>query len=815
MHLITSLNSSKLMKFDIYRPFKDKNGTTKPGIRPYPYAWEEVKKLCSQDTYVNLIEEARKCRDDKNAYAEVKKKLTAICFTGTCTQGRTRAQKNMTPTGLIMIDIDHIPNPRAAWDSLCQRMSMENWLPMVFLAHNTVSGQGLRLVMAAPAALPSLEEEMNWANEKWHFDAYGKFDAPCKDYSRLSFLPAIEDIYYENVEVLKYLEENPTSLVNPSFDGTPVSERAILNNPATNPKPSEIPEFTESEATNLDAYDYKGTPLKTIIDAYVKEKGAPASGEVHNYYNQMVVNFRNCCSNSARVLFRLLPRFGHDEEECWNSCTGLTKSNKTTRHSLEFWRFLVDNGFMDKDRTSKQLKEYMLADEDDVKKEELPWLPPVFREFIRITPKDFRPSMVNALLPVMGTLTSYLQGQYYYDGRMHTTSFFSIIYAPAGTGKGFVERIISVLFEQLKIRDYVQQARENIWLNAMNTKSQNDKCPPDPHTSLRIIAAKNSESEFLTKQKENHGYHMFTYAAEMDSWAKGVRAAGGNKDDMIRVAWDNGTYGQNFKGTNTFKGEVALFWNVLITGTVEQLLSYFKNVTNGLITRCSFTTIENQQFAEPPVWKQLSKRDMETIRRFMERCDRNSYEEPCELLPEEVDCIDPAKFDEEVDWHFHFKKRTTVDMEWLRPTIAAFNKRQMEIAGRDTDEARDVFRRRVAVRGFRIGLMCHALWENPRPSDLNKCIPFIEWWMEQDIEHSLKLWGARYNEDVQAGPQLKQRPVYSLLKENFNKEDVYVALRQCGRSSKVEQTIHLWVSMGFAVKVGKNQWKKRTPNSHE
>ena len=59
----------------------------------------------------------------------------------------------------------------------------------------------------------------------------------------------------------------------------------------------------------------------------------------------------------------------------------------------------------------------------------------------------------------------------------------------------------------------------------------------------------------------------------MDSWAKGVRAAGGNKDDMIRVAWDNEPYGQAFAGS-PFKGEVKLYWNVLITGTIQQLFNY-------------------------------------------------------------------------------------------------------------------------------------------------------------------------------------------------------------------------------------------------
>ena len=98
------------------------------------------------------------------------------------------------------------------------------------------------------------------------------------------------------------------------------------------------------------------------------------------------------------------------------------------------------------------------------------------------------------------------------------------------------------LFEYLEARDYVQNAREQIYLNKVNQKGANDKAPEMPHTSLRIIPPKNSEAEFLQKQQDNHGYHMYTYAAEMDSWAKGEKAAGGNKSDMIRMAWDNEIY---------------------------------------------------------------------------------------------------------------------------------------------------------------------------------------------------------------------------------------------------------------------------------
>ena len=371
--------------------------------------------------------------------------------------------------------------------------------------------------------------------------------------------------------------------------------------------------------------------LRRLFKKYVEVEGAPEGGEVHNYYNEMVKNFRCITDNNKRCLFHLLPRFGHTGEECWSQIKSICRVNTLSSLPKDFYWFLKNNGFYipRANQKEKGIREYMMS-EDVQEQLKLPYLPPIFRELVKTAPKDFVVPAINALMPMLGTLTSYVQAVYPYDGREHTTSFFSIIYAPPGTGKGFVERWQDLLFAEIKIRDYISSARENIYLSTLNMKSSNDKAPAAPHNSLRIIPPKNSEAEFLQKQKDNEGYHMFTFAAEMDSWAKGARAAGGNKDDMIRIAWDNGEYGQQFKAANTFKGTVRLYWNVLITGTIKQIEAYFKNVENGLVTRCCFTPIENQEFVAAPRWKQLSTKDLKTIETFTKRCDEMSYEKPCE-----------------------------------------------------------------------------------------------------------------------------------------------------------------------------------------
>lgn len=801
------------MIFDVYYPQRTKEGLMRPSVHPVPTDWNEIKKMMAHPKCLELIEKFR------NGEKDAKAQLPAVCYVGACS--KTRAAANMKPTQVVMIDVDHVEDPRGAYETIRAHakeiMGGQWWIDNVLLWAITPSGKGLRGLIWAQAVLsegnPSkIEDQMKFFNELFVLGDYGTFDAPCKDVSRLSFFFNPAEILYDSTQL--YLDTTPKYpgdiIVNPTYDNDSTNQNASVTMTASVAAAPKVVDFTEEEKEKFDKFEYRGTPIRVIVEKYVEHFGEPSSGEKHAYYNEMVKNFRCICDNDKRLLLDILPRFGHTMEECESQIRSICKVNTLSTIPKAFYFFLKDYGFLkSRGETSYEgkMKEYMMS-ERDVTHSLPPYLPPVFKQLVGTAPADFIEPCINALLPILGTLTSYAEARYPYDDRIHTTSFFSVIYAPPGTGKGFVERFMDLLFHELKVRDYVQSERENIYLRFLNRKGSNDKSPDRPITSLRIIPPKNSEAEFLQKQRDNHGYHMFTYAAEMDSWAKGVKAAGGNKDDMVRIAWDNGGYGQQFKAANTFKGTVNLYWNVLITGTLQQVENYFKNVENGLVTRCCFTSIDNQEFAAPPKWKSLNAKQREFIREFAMRCDANTYKTPCDIAIGDLEGINDDDFDKEVDWQFKFKEKQTFDCSWIMPTIDKFHKEQMAKAALDVDKARDVFRRRVGVRGFRLALLCMCLWKNPRRSDLEKCIPFIKWWMERDLDNMLKLWGAKYNEQADVAPNLVQRTIYSNLPETFSKSDVYVLCTKQGIKTPVRQITYEWKKHNYIQQVDKDTFKK-------
>lgn len=782
------------MTFDVYYPFYSKGkGSLVPGIKPVPMEYAKIKnEILSSQQVKDTIERHR--LGDPTA----KISLPSINFVGRCVS--TRKNCAMIPTQYVMIDIDHCKDAKGAWEEIKTIMTWDWICDNVLLAHLTPS-KGMHIYFKAQEGKTTLKENMDWLNEKVNFSMFGDYDSVVHDFARISFAFLADEILFENT--LLYLEIAPVMdniLVNSAFDP---SEENKQNNQPNNvhqtenegadnrPKESsDIPSFTPEEEEKLKKETYKNTLLTEIIEAWVDYRGKPGANEIHNYYNEMVKYFRNIMGNNKRKIFYLLPKFGHSDEECWSQVKSICKSNTLSRLDREFYFFLLDRGYITAKKDQRDT-EYMLSEGKDNEFGDMPTPPPVFREFVRIAPKDFRIPMINALLPVLGTLSSYVQAKYPYDDRWHTTSFFSVIYGPPSSGKGFVDRT-DFLFDDLRLRDLVQSAREQIYLKALNRKGANEKAPDSPHTSLRIIPPKNSESEFLEKQRDNQGYHMFTYAAEMDSWAKGEKAAGGNKSDMIRIAWDNGEYGQQFKSASTFKGKVRLYWNVLITGTLNQVENYFRNVENGLASRCSFCEIENQEYQLAQIWKPLTVKGRTLIQNYMRRCDENTYTEPCDISPSDLACISDDDFDKEVNWKFKFRERQTVDMDWIIPTIDEFEEEQCKKAALALDPARDSFRRRVGVRGFRLALLCSTLYPQLTNRAKNTIINFVKWWMNVDLENILKLLGEKYNEQAKKVIGFANQDVFADLPETFSKNDIVAIMRKQNKKTKVYDVIYRW-----------------------
>ena len=776
------------MTFDYYKPFfSSQQQRLCPGVTAHQLDEATFDSLVD-DEHVSELVAAYQAGD-----TQAKAKLPAVCWTGRTLTGKRKAA-DMKPTQYIICDIDHLKvKPFKAWEHILEH-KRDGYDYKIRLVHVTPSGNGLRLVVKATQPFPTIIEHMEWLDSELHLSELGDYDTCVKDVSRLSFLvPRSYIIYYDQQ---LFMDDDTFAPIKAEPQPAQTSRKTDVDYDAIREKYSEI--------------EFRGHKVRDIAMKYVSVMGEPQEGERHNFYNLLVKNFRHICENNPRKVFAVLPRYTDDDAMCLSQCQSICKSNTMSALPKDFYFFLKDNGYYEKQLVSdSEVEEYMM-DEPTEEKEKLPKMPPIFRELLGMAPPDFVFPAMQALLPIMGTLTSHLRTEYWLDQREHSTQFFSVIYAGSGMGKGFVERYIDLLTSDLQLRDLLCSERENLYNRIVNKNKKNDKDPDNPRVTLRIIEPKCSEADFLEKQQANKGHHMFTYAAEMDQWRKGVRAAGGNKDDMLRIAWDNGFYGQNFKSTNTFKGRIRLYWNVLITGTKPQLDLYFKNVENGLVGRCGFAEVKNQEFAEAAIWKKLSDNQLKTIKKWLARMDAANYKEPLDPdYANMIQTVSDEEFDNEIPWRYEWQPLVYVDMTWLRPTIDKFLKRQLKQSALDRDNARDSFRRRTAVRGLRLGLLCTALYTNLNNTTKKIIADFVSWFMEHDLNETLGLWQRQYNEVYNDNPvKIYQKGVFETVGDVFTKVDVFTACKKCLVKSPVKKVISDWIRLGAIEKISVDQYKK-------
>lgn len=721
----------------------------------------------------------------------------------------TRKKENCEPTGLVMLDIDNA-------DPLCPKghlthngESHAEWMKGVSqhfeekkeelermgvrLVHITPSGWGLRLLVCCHAE--GMEATIGHCVEALELEKFGHIDPACKDLSRLSYLvPA---------DYILYTKDLFADVPQVSIDAMKVYKSTGTMEKHRNTQ-TDVAEVLKSDE-ELKDFEYNGKKVAELVREYLDVTGGdPQEGMRHSTYNNLIVQFRNLVNNDPKILHAVLPMFGNSVEETWGQCVSLCSSNRTTRLERNVYFFLKDRGYL-LERTAPERPELQEPEEEQLPA--MPKLPPVFRQFVNAAPEDFKIPTVVALLPILGTLTSHLRADYF-DGKEQSTEFISLLFAPPSSGKAFIGRF-QWLMQNIRDRDTLSNMREEIYAATERKRSANDRGEEAPKVSVRIVKPIISIPELLTKMRDNHGHHMYIEVEELDTFSKGNRSAGGDKSDLWRVTWDNGFYGQYFKSKNTFKGETQMFLNLLITSTQDQIDRFFKNVEDGLVTRFSVCPIQNQQYARYVPWKSIPKNEVLQIKNILNRLDSKVYKMPLKFDMAELCDIKTEDFDSLVPWQYEFHDPEKIDLSYIYPTLLDWLEEERVKSALTLNPARDVFRRRAAVKGFRLALLCHGLYNNVGKKEKEVITEFVRWFCSVDLYNSLYQFGERYNElqDKTVAKKIPHNKVFDKLGETFSKNDVRMALQKIGRKTPLKVVLSLWKTNGIIQQEGDNYKK--------
>ena len=708
-----------------------------------------VKAVCER--IGSLDPQAEGYADEKN---RLKRQLPIIIPHAQSFKGTKRKSEDAEPSGLVMLDVDHVADPQSVY---AQQVAAVVEAQRIYFAAITPSGHGLRLI-AERLRGEAIEDAQCRLAKACGFE---QIDGVTKDLARASYMmPREMVLHYEP---------------QPLFEA-PKEEDAMAALPA-----GDTPEAAGEGALAADEPAYKGIPYSAIAQqlmALIGSGDGAEQGERNTVYFSLANYMRYICDFNADLLLSALPAFGLSEEErrrTIHSALGRPRKNyipATLRSAITIC-----------EQQRKTEKAFELTPiEELVKGVDLPRLPRLLQLVLKRVPETYRPALIIALLPVLGTLATRVRFLYL-DKQKHSFSFFSCISAPAASGKSFIRKPIDLLLTPINEQDAIERKKEQDYKEQLRATKNAKMQPQDPHACPRNNGVNISIAKLLQLLTYAEGKHLIGICEEMDTLLKTERAGTwSQKSDIYRLGFDNAEYGQAYMSDNSFSAKVPVYYNLLLTGTPGSMHRFFKQDTieNGLMTRTCFAQLPDTSYAEMPVFEPYSQRERDEIIGWARKLDQEEGEIRCTVVERAI-----AQWVEE-------KRQRALDAD---------------------NHAADILRRRCAVIGFRAGMLCFLL-ENRIPK--RSIGEFATWVAEYVFVNQMELFGDKLEQELTASLDRSERgsltALIDLLPPVFCTHDLIALRAKRGQSVKPNAVATLllrWEKAGRITKLAPGQYQKQ------
>ena len=738
--------------------------------KPRPVLWSEIEAAMRQPSVQDICDQIKLLDGkDPDEMARLKKHLPIITpHTCRFRGDGARRSSNAVPSGLVMLDIDHIDDPRdffSRW--IAPTLTAENKIYFVAI---TPSGHGIRVIAEREPeeSIPSAQKRLA------HYFALTEFDAVTKDLARASYLMPWSYVLYCEPSQLDFDTPEKEAIITTHFaqldtqsHTTTLPQQNVSETPQEKPAPS---------GEDLGEATFRGIPYTAIISELENLLGgAPAMGERNQFYFTMVRYMRYICDFNADKCVAVLPDYGLSIGE--RHATAMSSVNRPRKGDLpELLNRAITTASTASELPATGAAELQRSDLS------LPPLPRVLELICRRLPEPFRPAMVIASLPILGALATRVRFQYL-DKQEHSFSFMSCITAPAATGKSFIRKPVNLLLTPIDRQDELERKREEEYKEALRAAKNSKMQPTNPRACPRNNGINVSIAKLLQLLAYSDGKHLIGIGEEIDTLVKSERAGvWSQKSDIYRLGFDNAKYGQNYMSDNSFSANVPVFYNLLLTGTPGGMYRFFKDVEDGLVTRFCFAQLPDMFGADIPAFENYTEAEEREIIDIAE-------------------CLDKAA--------------GTIACSHVGVRIRRWLNEKRELAIREDSRAVDTLRKRAAVIGYRAGMLAYLLNECVYEKSVGE---FASWVAEYVFQNQMQLFGSKFEEVAQSQLVMNERKscVVSLLQqlpEQFTRNELMALRARNGQSTRVDMVISRWKCSGFITQVEKHTYKK-TPKAH-
>ena len=745
--------------------------------------------------------------------AALKRKLPAFIFQATFDEttskagkvGQWRKQSATRLTGLVVMDVDHVEEPKAVYDS---------WLRVhdfkalgIELIYITPSGKGLKIVFKADVTKGNLIDNQHAMAKVLGVEV----DESCKDASRMSFICKESDILFIDKELFTYENKEYGERYDAEYrDGHSQETKTTtdLADGTDNPSNQSNPCSEENNEENL---RYHGIEYKEICEAWqTAQGGAPATGDRHRTMLQLALDLRYICDNQPEMVDRVLRMCGFVQDVIRERGDKEVTDIAHTACERKLYKDIPKRmqGVLESvgihaskpDGAAKSVGAVEVPYEQFAERLE-PLLCAPYAEACKGVSRHNWLGAVMASGAMYCTLMTRCWYKHFNGARQRMNPQVLIIGDPA-SGKSFAKDLDDQIMCAMRAQDEEVRAQETRYKQEQkkrgtSSKAQKQDALVEPEGMIRYLPTKTSNNIFFRRLKrakevvdgEVLPMHLYMFDSELDS---SISAQSGGawigKHDLELKAFHNELSGVDYANGDSINDILPVYWNSVTTGTQISLYKKFtmRNINDGLCSRVAIFQMEVARY-------QMVKKKMvdwqanEALKQWGFRFEQLHGELPLERLTDHVYdlCELSAQEAEAADDHVldYLRKRAVFYATWL--TVP-------RIIGRQYEQFKKTGQLEINDDDLKFSTLIY-----------DAVIYFQDHFFGQMLQDS---WDNAAREYVPRRKNSKNADAYRDLPETFTTQDVMAVLDI--EKNSANQQCNRWLKHGFVERVKQGKYKK-------
>ena len=705
---------------------------------------------------------------DADQRGKLKKRLPIVTWQAYFPNG-SRKNAEAVPSGLFMLDIDHIDEPNQVYyNKVAGRIDELG----IMVVHKTPSTKGLRIVACCRPEFKTIAENQQWLAAQLGLQ---EFDEACNDLARASYLVPEQYFYYRDGKIFTMPMPEGVNIVNNGQRTTEAVPR-LQDNETTSS--AVAGSQLEPQASTIQE-NYKGIALSDIANKWLEQHGGqPAIGERNTVLYQLATRMRYITDFEPKTIFNAIPHCDLPADEVMALCQSACGGNRGGKMPWDLRNVIA----------ALQAPEQEYKDNEDVNKnfvDQLPPLPIGLNDSVQGLPTKAVMPVLCGLMPLCMAYATNVQYTYC-DGAIHRLNSMAVIYGMQGSGKSLVKDEVDLWLKPMLLADMGAREDEATYKEMRKNRKANEKMPPEPKIPIRYVPLTISCSALLKRLINSENKHLYSFGEELDTLHKTNKAGSwSEKSDCYRLAFDNGKWGQDYVSENAVAGLTTVHYNFTVLGTPGSVYKCFPAVDseNGMCSRILFAEMIHNPFEY-----MVKKKKVNMVEK-----NNNIMSAVVVLQNSSGDIVLPR-----LEKHIE---------NWCNDCA--------DEARLFDDRATDTFRKRSAIIGFRCGVIYYLLEnaQTTKPIESDNMLKFAETMADYCLYHQCKLFGGKLLEQQKVG-QTEQMYVskpkaryFQLLANEFTFDDVK-ALRSNANISALRTMLCRWKQNGLIEEIERNRWRK-------